>query len=624
MRWRLASMSVAAQPGGGDSWAYCAQAIGQPITQKGFGAWPPQRGAALARGPGLPGSAALRAMARVKTELSQSARPRFAKQEGIGDQPPTLKGVKRKLEDDSDSDDGAPIRLPPGFGAIPEDIVEERRRQREEERILQLKATQPCRFGKKCKKRDCPNAHPEGLGAVAAAATEEVVALVVAAASAQYKQQLGRRKQTLSSILPKALELLSMLPWPWRWTILLASWTVSGEIPSALDDALDAETCESGDCDVSLRQLRGRRLGLDQDSEDDTVQDMEAPTCASFGCGHFVREHPCQCTSQCSRYGNCCSDYKATCLARSAKVLTKPTCAEFGCGTKYIHHHPCQCTPECEKFGNCCADFNSTCVLHKDPEEPATATVTEPAAANATATEAPKEAVSKEAEAAKEPEAPPATATAEGEGHWANTVDGIVRTTKEAWISGSGKIDKTMTCETAQRGDECWTAVTWAMNDGIYEHPEWWPELQPGASSFEEFQGHQHLMNATLCPQPCMLRYDVYSEPTYRSSREYAMKGVSYGASPLKSTKVLLTDDDFMTDITGAMWDSWGRGDLDVLASMGVNTLRMYGNDLNYSHRSFLDGAWKRDIDVIVGLSDWGFIQGPDPCDKKAALIYRG
>ena len=23
------------------------------------------------------------------------------------------------------------------------------------------------------------------------------------------------------------------------------------------------------------------------------------------------------------------------------------------------------------------------------------------------------------------------------------------------------------------------------------EHPEWWPELQPGASSFEEFQGHQ-------------------------------------------------------------------------------------------------------------------------------------
>lgn len=66
-------------------------------------------------------------------------------------------------EDDIESDDdGVPHRLPPGFGAIPEDIVEERARAREEQRVLQLKATQPCRFGKRCKKRDCPNAHPEG------------------------------------------------------------------------------------------------------------------------------------------------------------------------------------------------------------------------------------------------------------------------------------------------------------------------------------------------------------------------------------------------------------------------------------------------------------------------------
>lgn len=76
----------------------------------------------------------------------------------VGDQAPT----RSKLEDDDESDDGMPHRLPPGFGAIPEDIVEERQRQREEERMLQLKATQPCRFGKRCKKRDCPNAHPEG------------------------------------------------------------------------------------------------------------------------------------------------------------------------------------------------------------------------------------------------------------------------------------------------------------------------------------------------------------------------------------------------------------------------------------------------------------------------------
>eukprot|EP00435_Cladocopium_sp_Y103_P075343 s32_g56.t1 len=38
---------------------------------------------------------------------------------GIGDQPP----AKRKMEDD-ESDDGQPHRLPPGFGAIPEDGLE--------------------------------------------------------------------------------------------------------------------------------------------------------------------------------------------------------------------------------------------------------------------------------------------------------------------------------------------------------------------------------------------------------------------------------------------------------------------------------------------------------------------
>lgn len=65
-------------------------------------------------------------------------------------------------DEDADSEEGVPHRLPPGFGAIPEDIIEERARQREEQRILQLKATQPCRFGRKCKRRDCPNAHPEG------------------------------------------------------------------------------------------------------------------------------------------------------------------------------------------------------------------------------------------------------------------------------------------------------------------------------------------------------------------------------------------------------------------------------------------------------------------------------
>lgn len=60
------------------------------------------------------------------------------------------------------SGDGVPHRLPPGFAAIPQELVEERARQREEERMRQFKATVPCRFGRACKRRDCPQLHPEG------------------------------------------------------------------------------------------------------------------------------------------------------------------------------------------------------------------------------------------------------------------------------------------------------------------------------------------------------------------------------------------------------------------------------------------------------------------------------
>lgn len=74
----------------------------------------------------------------------------------------TLPPQRVPREEDIESDEDVPHRLPPGFGAIPEDIIEERARLREEERVLRLKATQPCRFGRRCKRRDCPNAHPEG------------------------------------------------------------------------------------------------------------------------------------------------------------------------------------------------------------------------------------------------------------------------------------------------------------------------------------------------------------------------------------------------------------------------------------------------------------------------------
>ena len=38
-----------------------------------------------------------------------------------------------------------------------------------------------------------------------------------------------------------------------------------------------------------------------------------------------------------------------------------------------------------------------------------------------------------------------------------------------------------------------------------------------------------------------------------------------------------INGDDYMADITGAMWADWGRGDLELIKQLGGNTIRMYG-----------------------------------------------
>ncbi|CAE8685803.1 unnamed protein product [Polarella glacialis] len=173
-------------------------------------------------------------------------------------------------------------------------------------------------------------------------------------------------------------------------------------------------------------------------------------------------------------------------------------------------------------------------------------------------------------------------------------------------------------CETVHRfgGSDCSTAVNWARKDGIYANPDWFPELQAGASSWEEFQMHIHSASPDQCPKPCTLTYDSYSAPTFRSAGMPVMKGIAYGPAPLKSDKKVLLNDDFTDEIAGAMWAPWGRNDLQVIKDMGANTIRLYGNDPNVSKRDFLDEAMKDGFSVISGMSDYGFIQGPTPCEK--------
>ena len=59
-------------------------------------------------------------------------------------------------------------------------------------------------------------------------------------------------------------------------------------------------------------------------------------------------------------------------------------------------------------------------------------------------------------------------------------------------------------CRDVDESDPCYEAVNWAMQDGIDEHPEWYPGLTP-SSSFKEFQQYLHDIGADdgACPAPC-------------------------------------------------------------------------------------------------------------------------
>lgn len=59
-------------------------------------------------------------------------------------------------------------------------------------------------------------------------------------------------------------------------------------------------------------------------------------------------------------------------------------------------------------------------------------------------------------------------------------------------------------CETAALGSECFGAVMYAMNTGIYENPKWYPGLDEW-STFADFQNHlrRTLSNTTGCQRPC-------------------------------------------------------------------------------------------------------------------------
>jgi hypothetical protein len=65
---------------------------------------------------------------------------------------------------------------------------------------------------------------------------------------------------------------------------------------------------------------------------------------------------------------------------------------------------------------------------------------------------------------------------------------------------GHAATASSMDCYTARQGDACYQAVFWAMQEGIYTNPEWYPGLESN-STFEDFQ--KSLLGRWGCRMPC-------------------------------------------------------------------------------------------------------------------------
>jgi len=80
-------------------------------------------------------------------------------------------------------------------------------------------------------------------------------------------------------------------------------------------------------------------------------------------------------------------------------------------------------------------------------------------------------------------------------------------------------------CQDAVQGTKCHDEVTWAMDYGINDHPEWYPSLT-NQSSFGEFQarlfqGEKAAIESNECPEPCC--HDTLPGELCHEDAEWAM-----------------------------------------------------------------------------------------------------
>ncbi|XP_052764954.1 uridylate-specific endoribonuclease-like [Mya arenaria] len=80
-----------------------------------------------------------------------------------------------------------------------------------------------------------------------------------------------------------------------------------------------------------------------------TAQDSCAGRCGDVLNNAFS----CQCNSQCTTYGDCCTDFSVFCLEANCQGR---------CDQSADMNMPCQCNPSCTTYNDCCSDYQSTCV----------------------------------------------------------------------------------------------------------------------------------------------------------------------------------------------------------------------------------------------------------------------
>jgi hypothetical protein len=96
------------------------------------------------------------------------------------------------------------------------------------------------------------------------------------------------------------------------------------------------------------------------------------------------------------------------------------------------------------------------------------------------------------------------------------------------------------------------------------------------------------------------------------------VKGICYTPVPAKAAPdapgASYGSSDYTSRNASKLWSSDGRGDLGVIAALGANAVRVYGNDPTADHGPFLEQARQAGLEVIAGLPDFPYSQAQESC----------